>query len=125
MSKENSREKKIEQVFAQNPQLDEIFVTADDFAFTNVNKAEGHASGLADKTVEKHNRPGTGEAVSEAASILNQGVKKVIVALEGVNDIEALNGLLEEEKAGQNRKTAVEAIEARINILVDAIEVEE
>ena len=125
MSKENSREKKIEQVFAQNPQLDEIFVTSDDFAFTNVNKAEGHASGLADKTVEKHNRPGTGEAVSEAASILNQGVKKVIVALEGVNDIEVLNGLLEEENAGQNRKTAVEAIEARIKVLVDAIEVVE
>ena len=125
MSKENSREKKIEQVFAQNPQLDEIFVTSDDFAFTNVNKAEGHASGLADKTVEKHNRPGTGEAVSATASILNQGVKKVIVALEGVNDIEVLNGLLEEEQASQNRKTAVEAIEARIAAVAATLEVNE
>lgn len=125
MHPENSREKKIEQVFAQNPQLDEIFVTADDFAFTNVNKAEGHASGLADKTVEKHNRPGTGEAVSATTSILNQGVKKVIVALEGVNDIEVLNGLLEEEKANQNRKTAVEAIEARIAAVAATLEVNE
>jgi len=125
MSKENSREKKIEQVFAQNPQLDEIFVTSDDFAFTNVNKAEGHASGLADKTVEKHNRPGTGEAVEDEASVLAQGVKKVIVALEGVNDIEVLNGLLEEEKANQNRKTAVEAIEARLAAVAATLEVNE
>ena len=125
MSQENSREKKIEQVFAQNQQLDEIFVTSDDFAFTNVNKAEGHASGLNDKTVEKHNRPGTGEAVAETTSILNQGVKKVIVALEGVNDIEVLNGLLEEEKANQNRKTAVEAIEARIAAVAATLEVNE
>lgn len=123
MSKENSREKKIEQVFAQNPQLDEIFVTSDDFAFTNVNKAEGHASGLADKTVENFQRNAP-EAIVEN-EVLALSVKPLTAKVQEIEDLDELQSLLVLETEGLKRKGALSAINAQINKLTAAIEVVE
>jgi hypothetical protein len=122
MNVENSREKKVEQVFGQNPQLDEIWMTSDDLAFSKEDKAEGHASHLADNKVEHYlkNQP---EVIVEN-EILALSVKPLTAKVQEIEDLVELESLLSLETEGLKRKGALTAINAQINKLTAAIEVE-
>ena len=121
MSQENSREQKVAQVFAQNPELDEIFVTSNDFAWRQKSKAESHAATLKDDKVETFKREKLEE---KTGSILELSVKPLTEALNQINEVEALEALKEEEAAMESpRKGALKAIEARIAVLIAAIDV--
>ncbi len=121
MNSENSREKKVEQVFGQNPQLDEIWMTSDDLAFSKEDKAEGHASHLADNKVAHYlkNQP---EVIVEN-EVLALSVKPLTAKVQEIEDLDELQSLLVLETEGLNRKGALTAINGRIKELTAAIEV--
>jgi hypothetical protein len=133
MHKENSYLKKVEQTFGQNPKLKEAHFTSDGFAFTSKERADGHSKTLAHQKVELITRKeGLGKAETPAptppvrSAMLDQGVKKLTVALEAVKDIPTLEALKAEETAlgKEARKTAIAAIDERIKELnTPAIEV--
>lgn len=56
MSKENTRERKLKYIFAQNPNDKELHVTSDDQAFRNRSDAVNHAKTLQDKDVKLEKR---------------------------------------------------------------------
>ncbi len=126
MNTENTREKKIEQMFAQNAELSKVFVTSDDFGFTDENKANSYATSLKNKKVVAYSRDAFFPTKNKS-EILDQGVKKLTAALEEVTDIKTLQALKEEEESlgDEARKTAVKAIEERIEVLVKDIEIKE
>ncbi len=125
MNKENTREKKIEQMFALNPEMDEVFVTSNDLGFTDEVKANSHAHGLKDKKVKKYTRKDVLKKPPAKSKILDQGVKKLTAALEEVTDVAILEALKAEEASfgDEARKTAIAAIEDRIKAITDAIDV--
>ena len=128
--KDNSREKKVEQMFAQNPDINKVHVTADGFGFTAATRADSHAQSLKDKTVEVFTRDQffpTEDAPVGDNELAKLSVPKLVKAIAEVNDIEALHAAKDAEEAkGENaRKTAVEAIQARIDELTAQLEVEE
>lgn len=131
MNPENTREKKVEQMFAQNPEVATVFVTADDFGFTAESRADSHAQSLKDRTIETFTRdqffPTEPAEAAEGDDLLALSVPKLIKAISDVSDVEALQALkaTEEAKGDAARKTAVEAIQARIDVLVAEIEVTE
>lgn len=128
MHKENSYLKKVEQVFGQNPKLKEAHFTSDGFAFTSKERADGHSKTLADPKVQTISRKEGLEGVKPAkqlvqrSAMLDQGVKKLIVALELIKDIPTLEALKAEETAlgKEARTTAIKAIDERIEVLKTA-----
>src|SRR5690606_27484759 len=56
MSKENTRERKLQLIFGSHPKVDVFFVTSDDQAFYHENDADNHAKTLGDKKVLKAER---------------------------------------------------------------------
>jgi len=56
MNSENTREKKLEKLFAQNPKIDTLYLTADDQAFVDENAAYGHTSRLSNKDIDIYER---------------------------------------------------------------------
>lgn len=125
MNPENTREKKIEQMFAQNPDLETVFVTSDDFGFSKESSADSHAQALTNKEVEAFKREQFFPVENTDVDILALSVPKLVKAIADVNDIEQLNALkdAEEAKGETARKSAVEAIQVRIDALVAEIEV--
>lgn len=57
MSTQNKRAEKIKMIFAQHPTQKVLFLTSDDRAFFDENRANGYAQTLKDKAVTKHLRP--------------------------------------------------------------------
>lgn len=56
MSKENTRERKLQYIFAQHPNDKELHVTSDDQAFRSKSDAINHGKTLADKEVKLEKR---------------------------------------------------------------------
>lgn len=56
MSKENTRERKLQYIFAQHPNDKELHVTSDDQAFRNKSDAINHGKTLSDKEVKLEKR---------------------------------------------------------------------
>jgi len=133
MSKENSRERRIELMLAHNQHIQTLYVTADDQGFEKESSAEAHTNRLVDKTIEAvknpHykkpvvNLPGTSGTAptdtpapeADETNILDNSIGDLKKALQDVTDIEALEALKSEEEAAEKpRKGALDAIDARI-----------
>lgn len=56
MSKENTRERKLQLIFGSHPKVDVFYVTSDDQAFYHENDADNHAKTLGNKSVLKAER---------------------------------------------------------------------
>lgn len=65
------------------------------------------------------------EEISEAVKVSNLNVDELEEKISSIEDLEELNAILEAEKAGKKRKTAIEAIESRIEDLSTPSEEEE
>jgi len=81
MSKENTRERKLQLIFGSHPKVDVFYVTSDDQAFFHQNDADNHAKTLSDKRVDKAERrdyirgKAKGVQVAEAADAAEKAAK--------------------------------------------------
>lgn len=114
--------KTADKVFKTYPKANEVYATLDGNVFLSKNRAELHASGLSEKnnTVIPFVREG-GETVLEKRNGL-PSVSKLKEMLSGISEENELVDLLEQEKNGEDRKTALSAIQERIDELNDPAE---
>lgn len=115
MNPENTREAKIKKLFLQNPDLDELYVTSDEFAFSKRIHADNHANSLKDKTVEAYKR--NVEDKGAETDFLKLNIKDFIVKVQEVKNIDELTALLDQETLGKKRKGILSAITERINAI--------
>ncbi|MEM9338722.1 MAG: hypothetical protein AAGA66_08350 [Bacteroidota bacterium] len=70
-----TREEKNLEIFTLNPGVSFIYVTSDDKAFFDENKAESNAGSLSDTMIERYKRP-TGEAIEALDKDVLESLKK-------------------------------------------------
>lgn len=125
MSRENTRERKLQLIFGSHPKVDVFYVTSDDQAFYHENDADNHAKTLANKSVLKAERRNylLGKAGAEAEVQSGDEAKdadsrKALAALhkELFGKAPAKNAKLETIKA------KVEAEQARLAAAADDAE---
>lgn len=117
--KKTTIKEKVAKFFESN-QVEKIHTTSDGYLFLQADHAKSHGRTLENKKVETHNRTAPKSATIEPVKspFLDQSVSKIAEALADKKDIAELQALIEEEKAAEDtRKTAIEAIEARIAAL--------
>lgn len=122
MENENTRDSKVKQMFEQHPAMDEVYVTSDDYGFTELHRADAHAGNLKAKKVDHYTRSvfmskeETPVSAPVGSEISQMSVKNLTEAIKEVATVEALEVLKAEElaKGEEARKTAVKAIEDRI-----------
>ena len=91
---QNTREHKMEILFATNPDVKVFYVTSDDQAFFNTNNAQAHAGSLVDKTVDAIQRPVVHP--DEALRIANLEKKEAGKVDGAVGDLETLKAKYKE-----------------------------
>jgi len=117
MSKENTRERKLQYIFAQNPNDKELHVTSDDQAFRNKSDAVNHSKTLENKDVKLEKREDyvkpSSEKVSEPVADAKSEAKKEREALFARHE-----QLFKQKPASnaptQKVKEKIEAEEARL-----------
>jgi len=114
-------ENKVQQVFENKPTVNKVFATLDDKVFTNENRAILHGSTLKDKSIRPFLRSGekaeekTPAKEAETPAI---NAKELAQFAKDSSDLTALREMLVNELALESpRKTAVNALEARIKEL--------
>lgn len=128
MNPENTREKKVAQMFAQNSDLETVYVTSDDFGFKKESSADSHAQSLPDPKIETFIRAQFYPVEApEGIDLLDLSVPKLTSAIAEETNIDTLQYLIDAEEAKENdaRKTAVEALQARLDVVIADIEVKE
>lgn len=120
MSKENTRERKLQYIFAQHPSIKALHVTSDDQAFTNESDAKNHSKTLEDKDVKIENR----EDYAKKAAVKDETTKSPAddAKAEAKKEREALfarhEELFKRKPAGNastvKLKAKIEAEEARL-----------
>ncbi|MDR0872990.1 MAG: hypothetical protein LBN27_05920 [Prevotellaceae bacterium] len=111
MIKENAK-KVADDIFARYKNETEVFVTSDGQAFVNEIHAKNHANSKGAKLeifpFQKDAQKSTDGAPAKAAA------KELIEQIGKAESAEAVTAILETEKAGENRKSVIEAAEKKI-----------
>lgn len=109
---------KTDKVFETHKKLGKYFKTSDGVPFFHESDAKNHAKGLKDKAIKEVTNPNLIEVVEDedggADDNKNLSVDDIKAQLPEVSDVAALELMLDTENKGKKRKTAIEAIEARI-----------
>lgn len=110
-------------VFKEHPNAPVLYGTSDGQFFLNKNRADLHASA---NKFTVHDIEAPQPPKGEEAEMQDDGltVKEIKELVDGTADKAQLEQLLEDERNGENRKTAIAAIEARLKELAAARELE-
>lgn len=86
----------MEKIFEINPNLKEVFTTADGECFYKHDDAKNHAKTLVDKTV-KHVKKSTAATLSETPVESTESIDLEAVVVEGVEEVTAATATVEEK----------------------------
>lgn len=107
---------KVKSMFKHNPLINTLHICSDNFAFTNADKAAGHAGTLKDSKVDVCERADFEEG-TQVDPILDGNLEELETSLKEVTEISKLEGLKVQETTGKGRSGALKLIDERIEAL--------
>lgn len=101
-------------VFRRFPKENKVFVTSDGQAFFDETHAKNHATNNRRGNVLKIETFLRSEIIVDAVKIEKMSAKDMLAQIAAAESVEAVTALSEAEKAGENRKSVIEASEKKI-----------